>query len=94
MRNWDELQRDRVVLVAKRIRSLEDFRAFGGVRRSWRSAEVMENFKGCSRVPWLMLAEEEDEEEGEVEEQKEEEEKKKDGISRGFVWLTRGPARD
>ncbi|KAH7839816.1 hypothetical protein Vadar_009162 [Vaccinium darrowii] len=78
MGNWDELQRDLVVLVGKRIRLLEDFRAFGGVCRSWWSAAVMENFKGCSRVPWLMLAEEE------------EEEKKNDG-SRRFVWLTRGP---
>lgn len=90
MGNWDELQRDLIVLVAQRIGLLEDFRAFGGVCRSWRSAAVMENFKGCSRVPWLMLAEEEDEEKEEVEEQKEEEEKKND-VSRSFVWLTRGP---
>ncbi|KAI8569830.1 hypothetical protein RHMOL_Rhmol02G0307000 [Rhododendron molle] len=76
MGNWDELQYDLVVLVAKRIGLLEDFLAFGGVCRSWRSAASKENFKGCSQVPWLMLAEEEEEE--------------KKSNERRFVSLTKG----
>ncbi|KAF7150388.1 hypothetical protein RHSIM_Rhsim02G0249600 [Rhododendron simsii] len=77
MGNWDELQSDLVVLVAKRIGLLEDFLAFGGVCRSWRSAAAKENFKGRPQVPWLMLPEEE-----------EEGEKKSD--ERRFVSLTKG----
>lgn len=58
MANWAELNQDLLILIAKRVRFLEDFSIFGRVCRSWRSVAVKKNFKGSQQVPWLMLAEE------------------------------------
>lgn len=63
MGNWAELLEDLLVGIAKRIPVFEDFVAFGGVCRSWRSVAIKQNFKGSQQIPWLMLAEEEGEEE-------------------------------
>ncbi|KAH7841665.1 hypothetical protein Vadar_032841 [Vaccinium darrowii] len=62
MGNWAELLEDLLVGIAKRIPVFEDFVAFGGVCRSWRSVAIKQNFKGSQQPPWLMLAEEEGEE--------------------------------
>ncbi|KAH7858905.1 hypothetical protein Vadar_029230 [Vaccinium darrowii] len=67
MANWAELHRDLLILIARRVGFVEDFAAFGGVCRSWRSVAVKENFKGSQQIPWLMLAEEEEEKEEEGE---------------------------
>ncbi|KAI8569430.1 hypothetical protein RHMOL_Rhmol02G0278400 [Rhododendron molle] len=56
MGKWAELPEDLLVLTAERLILLEDFLAFSGVCRSWRSVAINDNFKGSEQTPWLMLA--------------------------------------
>ncbi|KAL3498494.1 hypothetical protein ACH5RR_041226 [Cinchona calisaya] len=58
MGDWSQLIPDLLVSIAKRIQSVEDFVAFGGVCSSWRAAAIKDNFvESWPTVPLLMLAE-------------------------------------
>ncbi|KAF8412279.1 hypothetical protein HHK36_000240 [Tetracentron sinense] len=57
MANWSELPNDLLGLIAQRVIIYEDFVAFGGVCKSWRSVAVKQNFTPSPQLPWLMLPE-------------------------------------
>lgn len=55
--NWSDLPQDLVVHTAKQFLSIYDFKAFGGVCKTWSCAATEENFTGglTHQVPLLML---------------------------------------
>ncbi|KAJ4713311.1 F-box protein [Melia azedarach] len=55
--NWSELNHDLLVEIAKRIKLVDDFIAFGGVCKSWRSAADLKNYMfKYNHMPQLLLA--------------------------------------
>ncbi|EOY24683.1 Uncharacterized protein TCM_016223 [Theobroma cacao] len=57
MADWSELPGDLLVLIAKKLVSVEEFLAFGVVCTSWRSAADKSNFEPSQQQPpWLMLS--------------------------------------
>ncbi|KAM3325157.1 hypothetical protein P3S67_000281 [Capsicum chacoense] len=55
--NWAELPKDLIDLIAKRVKLIEDFIAFGVVCTSWRNSETKVNFDFLSpQLPLLMLS--------------------------------------
>ncbi|KAL5726596.1 hypothetical protein ACHQM5_009627 [Ranunculus cassubicifolius] len=62
--NWSELHEDLLIIIAKKLITIEDFIRFGAVCRAWRSATLDKHqFPLFSKAlfPWLMLAENVDE---------------------------------
>ncbi|XP_030513686.1 F-box/kelch-repeat protein At1g57790-like [Rhodamnia argentea] len=55
MANWEELPRDILGLIARRL-AIEDFLAFRGVCTTWRSAAPKETYSAKSKAPWLMIS--------------------------------------
>ncbi|KAK3430801.1 hypothetical protein EUGRSUZ_E02338 [Eucalyptus grandis] len=54
MVNWEELPREILELIARRL-AIEDFLAFRGVCTSWRSTTAKETYDTKSKTPWLMI---------------------------------------
>uniref|UniRef100_A0A5B7A288 F-box domain-containing protein n=1 Tax=Davidia involucrata TaxID=16924 RepID=A0A5B7A288_DAVIN len=55
--DWSRLPYDLIATIANRLTVIEDFLAFSGVCRSWRSVFWNRNWTPGPQFPWLMLSE-------------------------------------